>query len=206
MQSLILALSLSLDAFVVSLAYGTNKIKIPFISLVIINGICSIFLGSAILFGSQIRKILPQCITSILSFVILFVLGVYYLLESIIKSYLRAKLRNNEKVKIKLFDFWFIIDIYVDATKADLNDSKILDSREALYLALALSLDSLAVGFGSSLGGINFIQAILLSFLIGMAFVRIGLGLGKRFAQKTNIDLSWLIGVLLMVLGILKLV
>ncbi|MCK9444783.1 MAG: sporulation membrane protein YtaF [Tissierellaceae bacterium] len=206
MESLILALSLSLDAFVVSLAYGTNKIKIPFLSVVILNTICSIFLGAAILLGSQIRKIFPQCITSILSFAILFILGVYYLLESIIKSYLKAKLRNNEKVKIKLFDFWFIIDIYVDGTKADLNDSKILDYKEALYLAVALSLDSLAVGFGSSLGGINFVQAIFLSLLIGMASIKIGLGLGKRFAEKINLDLSWLIGVLLMILGVLKLV
>lgn len=206
MESLILALSLSLDAFVVSLAYGTNKIKIPFLSVVILNTICSIFLGVAILLGSQIRKIFPQCITSILSFAILFILGVYYLLESIIKSYLKAKLRNNEKVKIKLFDFWFIIDIYVDGTKADLNDSKILDYKEALYLAVALSLDSLAVGFGSSLGGINFVQAIFLSLLIGMASIKIGLGLGKRFAEKINLDLSWLIGVLLMILGVLKLV
>lgn len=206
MESLILALSLSLDAFVVSLVYGTNKIKIPFLSIIILNTICSTFLGIAILLGSQIRKIFPQCVTSILSFAILFVLGVYYLLESIIKSYLKAKLRNNEKVKIKLFDFWFIIDIYVDGTKADLNESKVLDYKEALYLAVALSLDSLAVGFGSSLGGINFIQAIFLTLLIGISSIKIGLSLGKRFAEKINMDLSWLIGALLMILGVMKLI
>ncbi len=44
-ESLLLVLAVSLDAFVASIAYGTNKIKIPFASATIINIICSSVLG-----------------------------------------------------------------------------------------------------------------------------------------------------------------
>ena len=206
MEVILLVLVLSLDAFVASIAYGTNKIKIPFRSVLIINTICSLFLGVSIFFGSQIKKILPNNITLILSFSILMLLGIYYLFESIIKTYLEKKLEENEKVKIKLFDIWIIIDVYCDETKADFNLSKKLDAKEAVYLATALSLDSLAVGFGSSLGNINYLHVIGLSLIIGLFSIYSGIFIGKKIVEKTKINLSWLSGILLIILAILKLV
>ncbi len=123
METVLLVLALSLDSFVASIAYGTNKIKIPFSSLTIINLISSIFLASSVFLGSQIKKIIPEHIAVMLSFSILSLLGIYYLFESIVKSYLEKNLEKKEKVKIKLFDVWFVIDVYIDETKADFNHS-----------------------------------------------------------------------------------
>lgn len=206
MENILLVLVLSLDAFMASIAYGTNKIKMPFKSILIIDMVCAIFLALSIFFGIQIRKILPESIALILGATILILLGIYYLFESIFKSYLENKLKENEKVKIKLFDIWFVIDVYVDETKADFNLSKNLDSKEALYLATALSLDSLAVGFGSSLGNINYLQVIGLSLVIGMFSIWSGLFIGKKIVEKTKINLSWLSGIMLIILGLLKLI
>lgn len=206
METVLLVSVLSLDVFVASIAYGTNKIKIPFLSLIIINIICSIFLASSVFFGSQIKKILPGNSSILLSFAILFLLGVYYLFESIVKTYLKKNLESNEKVKIKLFDIWIIIDVYTDETKADFNQSKTLDSKEALYLATALSLDSIALGFGSSLGSINYLHVIGLSFIVGMFSIWSGSFLGKKIVEKTKVNLSWLSGILLIILAIIKLI
>lgn len=206
MENILLVLVLSLDAFMASIAYGTNNIKMPFKSILIIDMVCAIFLALSIFFGIQIRKILPESIALILGATILILLGIYYLFESIFKSYLENKLKENEKVKIKLFDIWFVIDVYVDETKADFNLSKNLDSKEALYLATALSLDSLAVGFGSSLGNINYSQVIGLSLVIGMFSIWSGLFIGKKIVEKTKINLSWLSGIILIILGLLKLI
>lgn len=206
MENILLVLVLSLDAFMASIAYGTNKIKMPFKSILIIDMVCAIFLALSIFFGIQIRKILHESIALILGATILILLGIYYLFESIFKSYLENKLKENEKVKIKLFDIWFVIDVYVDETKADFNLSKNLDSKEALYLATALSLDSLAVGFGSSLGNINYLQVIGLSLVIGMFSIWSGLFIGKKIVEKTKINLSWLSGIILIILGLLKLI
>ena len=205
-EAVLLVLALSLDAFVASLAYGANKIKIPFTSVTIINLVCAGFLALSIFFGTLIKKILPQNITTIISFTILILLGVYYLFEGIVKSCLQKKSVLGKKVKFKLFDIWFIIDIYIDETKADLDNSKRLNSKEALYLALALSLDSLAIGFGSSLGNINYIHVILLSLIFDMVAIWSGLFIGRNLAEKSKINLSWLAGSILIVLAFLKLV
>lgn len=204
MENLLLVLALSLDAFVASIAYGTNRIRIPFSSVLIISLLCSSSLGISLLLGSQIKKILPENIGLVISFIILILLGIYYLFESIVKSYLKDK--SGEKIKVKLFDVWLFVDIYVDGTKADLNLSKSLDPKEALYLAMALSLDSLAVGFASSLSNVNYLSVIVLSIVIGMISIWSGINLGKKLVEKVDINLSWLSGILLIILAVLKLI
>ncbi len=206
MESVLLVLALSLDAFVASMAYGTNKIKIPFISMTIINLVCSMFLALSVFFGTLLRQLLPQNITIIISFSILMFLGTYYLFESLVKTFLERKSDPSQKVKFKLFNVWFIIDIYIDETKADLDNSKILSSKEALYLAIALSLDSLAIGFGSSLGNINYLNVILLSLVSDMIAIWLGLFIGRKFVEKSKLNLSWLAGIILIILAVLKLI
>ncbi len=50
MENILLVLVLSLDAFMASIAYGTNKIKMPFKSILIIDMVCAIFLALSIFF------------------------------------------------------------------------------------------------------------------------------------------------------------
>ncbi|MBU5591457.1 sporulation membrane protein YtaF [Clostridium sp. MSJ-4] len=204
LESILLVLAVSLDAFVASIAYGTNKIKVPFISVTIINIICSSFLGLSLLFGSIVKKFIPGNITSIISFSILLLLGIYYLFQGLVKNYIGKN--SSKRVDLKLFNFRFIIDIYADETKADINNSKTLDPKEAFYLAVALSLDSLAVGFGSSLGDINYFQVIVLSLICGIFSIWTGTFLGRKFAEKSKIDLSWLGGIMLIILSVLKVI
>ncbi len=203
-ESILLVLALSLDAFVASIAYGTNKIKIPFISVAIINIACSSVLAFSLFLGSIVKKIIPVNITSVFSFLILLVLGVFYLFQSLIKAYIAKPSNQNKEVQLKMSDL--IINIYVDEISADLDNSKDLNPKEAIYLAIALSLDSLAVGFGSSLGNINYIQVILVSLFWGMMAIWLGVFIGKKFAEKLNINISWLSGVLLMILAIKNLI
>lgn len=206
MTSLLLALTCSLDAFVASIAYGTNKIKIPFTSVMIINLVCSAFLALSLFFSSIVKRILPENVSTIISFVGLMILGIFYLFQSIVKSYLANSSNIDKKIKLKLFDLRFIIDIYIDETKADLDNSKYLSSKEALYLALALALDSLAVGFAGGLGEVNYKQVVIFSLLIGMIAVFSGLFIGRKLAEKSKVDLSWLSGAILLVLAILRLI
>lgn len=204
METILLVLALSLDAFVASMAYGTNGIRIPFESIIIIDLVCAFFLSISLFLGNFLGEILPQNITIIISFLILISIGIYYLFESFIKNYLKKK-KNKNKLKLKLFNISFIIEIYIDETKADIDNSKTLNSKEALYLALALSLDSVAIGFGSGLININFIYIIFLSLIMDLIAIWSGLLLGRIFVEKSKLDLSWLAGVILIVLAILKL-
>lgn len=204
LESILLVSSLCIDSFVASIAYGTSKIKIPPISALIINLVSTCTLGISLFIGSIVKKFLPGNLPIIIGFILLMCLGIYRLFECIFKSYISKRSKIDTPLTFKLFDFKFVLDVYADETKADFDNSKTLNPKEAFYLALALSLDSLAVGFGSSLTSINYIQVIILCFIIGFLAVSIGVFVGKKVADNINIELSWLSGVLLIILAIIK--
>lgn len=204
LESILLVFALSLDAFVASIAYGTNKIKIPLISVTVINIACSAILAISLFLGSIIKKLIPSSITLIVSFLILMLLGIFYLFQGLIKAYIMKFSNSSKEVQLKMADL--IINIYIDETSADFDNSKNLSPKEALYLGIALSLDSLAVGFGSSLGDINYIQIILFSLCFGMIAIWLGTFIGKKLAEKSNFNISWLSGVILMILAIMKII
>ncbi len=205
-ESLLLVCSLCIDTFVASIAYGTDKIKIPFNSAVIINGTCSLFLGISLFIGSILKDFLNPSIATSISFCLLFLLGVYRLFESFFKRYIQRFSDIGVPLTFKIFDFKFVLQIYADEIKADYDNSKILTPKEALYLAVALSLDSLAVGFGSSLGDVHYLEVLILSIIIGFLALSCGGYLGRKFAQKVDINLSWLSGAMLIVLSIIRVI
>ena len=201
LESLLLVLSLCIDSFVASIAYGTSKIKIPKLSLIIINLVCTCTLAFSLAIGSVVKTFLSGNVPMILGFLLLMTLGIYRLFEGLFKSYISKKSKSDAPLKFKIFDFNFVLEVYADEIKADFDNSKSLSPKEAFYLALALSLDSIAVGFGSSLCNINYLQVIILCFIVGTLAVFIGVLIGNKFAQKFNIELSWLSGLLLIILA-----
>lgn len=132
--------------------------------------------------------------------------GIYYLFDSMVKNYVKNNRDSNKKLKIKFSDLNFIIDICIDETKADVDHSKILSPKEALYLSMALSLDSLAIGLGSSLGNVNYMQIIVLSLISDFVFVYAGAYVGRKFVEKSKLSLSWLSGIILIVLAVMRVI
>lgn len=202
--SLLLVLSISLDSFVASIAYGTNKIKIPLKSALIINIVSALFLGFSLAIGSIIKDFIPGNLAVIFSFTILLGLGIYRLFECIFKGYILKRSSLQKPLTFKLFDFKFVMEVYADETKADFDNSKTLSPKESFYLSLALSLDSLAVGFGSSLISINLIEIIFFCLITGIISISLGVFIGRKFVEKVNFNLSWLSGVLLIVLAFMR--
>lgn len=202
---LLLTISLCIDSFVASIAYGTNKIKIPFLSALIIDITCSLMLGSSLILGAYFKQYLTPSLCKTASFLILFSIGIYRLFESLSKNYIKRKSNSMSPLKFKVFDFNFVLQVYADETKADFDKSKVLTSKESFYLAIALSLDSIAVGFGSSFLSINYIYTIISCLILGLISIIGGVLIGSKCAQKFNFDISWLSGALLICLSILKL-
>ena len=203
-ETLLLVLSVSIDSFLASISYGTSKIRIPFSSALIVDIISSTMLGSSLLVGSFLQNYISLNIAKIISFIILFLLGIYRLFESILKSYINNNSKELSPFKFKLFDFNFVLQVYADEIKADFDKSKILTSKESIYLAFALSLDSLAVGFGSSLLTINYIEVFIVSIIIGLIAILLGACVGRKFVESTNLNLSWLSGLMLVILAFLR--
>jgi len=62
----------------------------------------------------------------------------------------------------------------------------------------------LAVGFGVAMGNINTLALIICSYFTGVIAVIFGSYLGNKISKKTNLDLSWLSGVILIILAFSK--
>ncbi|NLI90321.1 MAG: sporulation membrane protein YtaF [Epulopiscium sp.] len=206
LEAILLIIALSIDAFVASIAYGANKIKIPFRSAITINLVCTALLGISLFFGSIVRELIPGNLVVLAGIFILLGLGIYQLFQGISKSIIEKHLNKNRTIRFKLYDFRFVLEIYVDTTKADFDRSSRLNTKEAFMLGVALSLDGLAAGFASALGSINYSQVLLASLVFHMAAVWLGVLIGDRFAQKAKFNISWLSGVILISLALVKLV
>lgn len=205
LEAIMLASALSMDAFVSGFAYGSNKIKIPMLSVQIINVICSSILGISLLVGTVLKQYIPSWLTLIICFVILFTLGIIKLLDSVTKSIIRKYNHLDKEIKFSMFNFKFILNLYTDPEEADVDASKVISPMEASSLAIALSLDGMAIGFGAALGDINALAVFLCSLVTDAAAVILGCYIGNKIARKLSFNLSWLSGVLLIILAFLKL-
>lgn len=204
LESILLVLSLCVDACVASFAYGTNKIKIPLRSSIILTGISTLFLMISISTGSMIHSIIPEDIAHIICFLLLFILGFMRLFEGFLKNYLNKRALSPDNIEVTLLNFKLVLNVYANATLADLDHSKYLSSKEALYLGIALSLDSLIVGFGAALGPISSLEVFIFSIIFNLIAILLGALLGSKCAEKTKIDLSWISGVILIILALQK--
>jgi len=204
-ESILIAIALSTDAFIASFAYGSNKIKIPFSSMQVIAFICTGILGISLLLGTSLKPYLPGDLLKIGSFLILFLLGIFKLMDNIIKAIINKHAIIDKQIKFSLFSINFILNVYANPKEADLDESKTLSPREALSLAVALSLDSLAAGFGAALGNVNILAIIICSLIFSMISIKSGAFIGNKISDKVPFQLSWLSGVLLISLAFLRL-
>ena len=202
LESLFIVVAICLDSLAIGIAYGMRKIKIPIKSLLVIDIVCTVVLSIAMLLGNVIKKILPGNIPTMISFLILLSIGIYFLLEGISNSLIN---REKKTFHIKLSNIKIIIDVVVDCTKADMNNSGDIDLKEGFYLGMALSLDALGIGFGSAMGSINYIQVLVLSFIFNMIIILLGLYLGQKLVSKSKMEFSWISGLILIFLALCKL-
>ncbi|MCL2521417.1 MAG: manganese efflux pump [Erysipelotrichales bacterium] len=202
-QAWVLVLAVGIDAFACSFGYGTSKVKIPFKSVMIINLVCTALLSVGLFFGALLGNFLTDSIAGWISFAILFSLGVFKIFDSTIKKIIRKRNGVNKEVKFTFFNLQFLLKVYADPVEADSDDSKELAPKEAAPLAIALGLDGLSVGFGIGIG-ITIANAFLivgLSLFTDIILVIFGCFLGNRLAKKISLDLSWLSGVILIIIA-----
>ena len=206
LEIMLLVVALSIDSFVASFAYGANKIKLPLSSITVINIICTLILGISLFLGSTIGSYIPVSLTKIFCFSILFLIGLIKLFDSTSKSFIKRKNKNiNKKINFSMFNMSFILQIYVDPESADKDLSKSLSVKESAVLALALSMDALAAGFGAGITNFSY-TLILFSFLVvNTTLMIIACNFGGKVSDKINMDISWISGVLLIILAFLKL-
>ena len=194
LQAFLLTSAISADCFASGFAYGANKIKVPIFSVFIISFICTAILAVSLLCGTAIGKVIPHAITVAVCAAILMLLGFFKIFGELIKSRIKNKNR--------------FLKVCADPTAADFDDNKILTFKETIAIAIALSLDGLAVGAGAGLTNqsiLNYLIIIGFSLVTDVVYLIFGVFVGRRLAQKSKVNLSWLSGLVLIGVAIMKL-
>lgn len=204
-EALLLVTALSLDSLVSGFSYGSNHIRIPFRSIFLISLICCETLAIALYLGSFLQTWLPFETATAICFLLLLCLGMFRVFDSTIKAFIRRHHSFKKKLSFSAFHLRFILNVYANPEAADRDHSKHLSPSEAAFLAIALSFDGLAVGFGAGITAANPFLIPLFAFFADMLYLALGCFLGQRIAKQIPFDLSWLSGVLLIILALIKL-
>ena len=202
---MLLALSTSIDSIGIGLTYGIRDITISRQAKIILFIISLIISSISILIGNTLNNILSKEITNIIGSLILFFIGIIILVQTLKRE------KRQEKKVYKLFIKFLGITIQIikDPISSDFDNSKKIDSKEAIYLGTALSLDSFSVGIGAGmLGSISIIFPLIVS-LFQIIFLSLGRNIGEKLKKKIHIPSkiwSILSAVLLILIGIVRLV
>mgnify|MGYP001055010927 FL=1 len=195
-------LAVSLDSMTAGFSYGTQKVRIKTLSFILLVCVPALFITAANRLSHLLLLFLsPQTLT-LLSFLLLFLIGCSKLTESLIR-YLAQKypsLARNWGCRIKQLNI--IFTIYLSPEDANKDDLQVLSAKEALLLSLALSLDSILVGMAFPAGPVSWPLFLLLAMLFNLFLFASGYFLGRLLRHVLRIDLSWLSGLFLLLLAV----
>ena len=203
-EAAILALTLSIDAFIACFAYGSDNIKIPTISVFAINILCAVMLVVSVFIGKLIRPVLRQDICRLICFLILLIIGVIKLLDNITRTLIKKTGQIEKDIKFSFLNFRFVLNVYADPEAADADESKSISVSEAISIAAALSIDGITVGFGAALGEINAFLLVVFSVIANAAATAWGVVLGVKASKKLRFNVSWISGAVLIILAFSK--
>lgn len=206
---ILMILSVTVDCLIVSLIYSAGSIKIPIKSAVIISVIGTLSLCISMAFSNFAAQFLPYSLCRKLSFLTLLAIGVISLFQSALKKLIKKYSENTGELHLRINKLNLILKIYADETAADFDCSKELNTAEAVSLAAALSLDSLAIGFSSGLSSGGFYVILFVfaaSIVLHIAALLAGFFIGRTFFNKIKFDLSPLSGIFLIIFAFLRII
>lgn len=201
MPVLLFMLAVSVDSLSAGFSYGTSKVRIQPLAAVFLVFIPSASITLMAHIGSFLFSFLPAHLFSVLSFLLLFFLACEKLIESLIR-HLAGKypdIVGNWAYKIKQLNI--IFTIYFSPEDANKQDVQVLSAKEAFFLSLALSLDSIFTSMAFSCQ-ISLLVFFLLAALFHFLLFSGGFLLGLLVSKKFSIDLSWLSGLFLLLLAL----
>lgn len=201
MPVLLFMLAVSVDSLTAGFSYGTSKVHIKPLAALFLVFIPAAAITLMTKLGSFVFSFFPAHIFSVLSFLLLFFLACEKLLESLIR-HLAGKYPNivgNWAYKIKQVNI--IFTIYFSPEDANKQDVQVLSAKEAFFLSLALSLDSVLASMAFSVQAPSLLLFFLLAALFHFLLFLSGFLLGLLVSKKFSIDLSWLSGLFLLLLA-----
>lgn len=200
-----LAITLSIDALGIGISYGVRGINIPLFSKFIISIQTFLIITISLFLGNIVFSFFPSAIRNYTGVIILIALGVFMIIE----AYLPKKEKTETVRTFSIKQAGITIKIIKSPPVCDFNKSNKIEPFEALYLGLALSIDSFGVSFGSGAFGVFSIFLPLFAVFFQILFLSIGISSGRKISNISKLSENiWITisGCILIFMGILKLI
>ena len=215
-NSIILALSSSIDSLGIGITYGLKNTRISGFAKIVLFTISFLISIVSVWCGDVIKNIFSYFVTKLIVNSILILMGIFVCFQALRKDDLSeaetapSELITDYEEKIYSFFIDFLgitIKIIKNPTSSDLDDSNSIDAKEALFLGFALSLDCFCIGACGSVLGLNSFLFPLFISIFQLAFLSLGNILGKRLHHLNNLPNNiWSVisGTLLILIGITR--
>lgn len=216
-NSLVLALSSSIDSLGIGITYGIKNTKISYLGKVVLFVISFCISIFSVWFGNLFKNIFSDFVTKLIGNIIFIAMGIFICFQAIHKNKntsvsktLDAEFLIHKKEKTDSFFIDFLgitIQIIKNPSSSDLDFSNSIDDKEAFFLAFALSLDCIGIGIGGSMVEINEFLFPLFISSFQFAFLSLGNILGKKLHQFSCLpDNIWSLisGLLLISIGVFR--
>ncbi len=195
--TVLLAISLSIDALGIGAAYGLQNISIPFLTKLILTGESMVLMTLFLLAGNRLTLVFPPVWVNRLGVFLLMLMGFWLCLQSFLKK------KNNPSSPSET-----ALQLIRTPSSCDWDSSARLDSVEAVTLGFILSLDSLGAGIGAGAAGISILVFPPCAALFQTFFLTLGAWWGKKLKIRLSIPESiWtaISGGLLLFIGLIRL-
>ena len=202
----LLALALSIDCLGAGFSYGLQKIMLPWYGILIICCCSGTVLAGSMLLGGWLEQFIAPALVRLLGAGLLIGLG-FCILGKSIQELVQQEEADQALFQWKIARFGIMIQILKEPRRADLDRSGMISSKEALWLGLALSLDSCGAGIGMALMGYSPLWTSLCTAVSACLFLSAGLYLGDHVGERLSYKkIKLLPGCLLIFIGVLRLV
>lgn len=212
---LLLGASLSMDAMGIGVSYGMRGIHTPWPARLVMAFISMLFTGAAVGLGSALLRIIPPLAAKMVGAGMLAALGLFIIVQAFYKG--RRDPAKNKKCRKRgkegdVFNFaiqslGITVKIMRQPVSGDFDHNRRIDLLEAVYLGIALSVDSFGVGVSSAVSGLHSVLVPVAAGLFQLLFLSAGDILGRRLALLRAVDSRIFValsGVLLIVLAAMR--
>lgn len=205
---LLFSLAVSADGFLVGIAYGFKRIRIPVMSLLVIAGASALTVSISMILGKGLAAMMNPRIACYIGAGMLIFVGIVFLLQAY-WEHLSKKNDNLEEPLLSVYvkPLGIIIQILAQPERADMDDSGEISTREAFFLGMALAMDALGAGIGMAMAGFNILLTALGVGVVKFILVKTGIAVGSMLDGKTTAGYpSVLAGCIFLLIGFLQIV
>ena len=209
---LLLALVLSLDSLMVGLLYGLRGIRLPWGAMAIVSLATACLLTVSMASGRLLAATLSPVLANRLGALILALVGLWITYQTIRTELSQRRSGPSEpqplhKVwRLRLGSVGVVIEILREPGAADLDRSGHINPVEALFLGVALALDSVAAGLGAAMTGFSPVGLPLMAGLTSFGLLAVGSRLSRYLPFRLEGPWAAVHGVLLTLLGLYRMI